>query len=138
FDEGAHRRLISADRVVDAGVDLGDRDLGMLRVDPGHAAVEVGSDFGVARAFGAGYGECHNRLTVEQCEGARLGDAIPDDAELIEPDLAISGDGDCGACQFLGTVLSSERPDRLLTAADVAFAAGEVNGGGAQLPADVS
>ena len=139
LDQRLHRRLVVAARVGDGVVDLGRggrpgtacRSSAMLGVD------DVG-DRQLARALGAEDGEGDDRLAVEAGEGARLA------RRRRSPGRARRG-APCGrrAAAILVSASSStraragQRADRLLLAADLAAAAGEIDVGGAELAVDV-
>ena len=94
-------------------------------------------DADVACALGAQDAEAHDGRAVETGEGPRLGDGVGDEAEIVEPDFAAVRQRDLGRGEIDERLGAGERADRLLAAADLGAAAGEIDVAAAQLPADV-
>ena len=86
--------MIVAELAVDLGVDLSELHLRMRRLDGRKALGDQLIDSHVARALGAGDAEGDDRLVEKAGESARLGRAIDDGREFVEPDLAPAGQRD--------------------------------------------
>ena len=137
LDQRLHRRMIVAEFVVDLGVDLGEGHLGMRGLDLLRAACAISCvDRHVARALGAGDAEGDDRLVEEPGEGARLGRAVDDRPEFVEPHLASAGQRDRQRREIGDAARAGERADRLLLAGDLAAAAAEIDIVGAHLLVD--
>ena len=93
-------------------------------------------DRDVARALGAGDAEGDDRLVEKAREGARLGRAVDDGPEFVEPDLAPARQGDRQRRQILELARAGERADRLLLARELAASAAEIDIVGAHLLVD--
>ena len=74
---------------------------------------------------------------LKRGEGARLLDGVGRPRRGRQPDLAAARQHDRGLADPRTRAGAGERADRLLLAAELAAAAGEVDVGGAQLPVDV-
>ena len=104
--------------------------IGLLElVDP---LFHRGRDHHVARALGALDAERDDRLAVEAREGARIGDRVGHDAEIVETNRAAGRQADHRAGQIVERPGAGKRPDRLIAAADFGAAAGQIDVGAAQ------
>ncbi len=102
-----------------------------------HLGGDGGADRGVARARRPRHREGDHRLAVEARIGARLGGRVRDGRELVEAHAPSAGQADAGGGERLEGLRAAEGTDRLLAAADLAAAAGEIDAGQAKLPVDV-
>ena len=136
LDQGLHRRVIIAEFVVDLGVDLGEFDLGMRGLDLREPRRDHLVDGDVARALGARHAEGDDRLVKQPRKSARLGGAVGDRAEFVEPDLAPARQRDRQRGEIGDRTGAGERADRLLLARDLAAAAAEIDVVGAHLLVD--
>ena len=128
--------MIIAELAVDLGVDLGEFHLRMRRLDGLEPLLDQLIDRHVARALGAGHGEGDDRLVEQAGEGARLGRAVGDGREFVEPDLAPARQSDRQRGEIVKLSRARERADRLLLAGDLAAAAAEIDVVGAHLLVD--
>ena len=119
--------MIIADLAVDLGVDLGEFHLRMRGGDFLQPLLDQSVDGHVARALGAGHAEGDDRLVEQAGEGARLGRAVGDGRELVEPDPAPARQRDRQRGQIFQLSRARERADRLLLAGKLAAAAAEID-----------
>ena len=136
LDQRLHCRAIIAEFVVDLGVDLGEGDARMGGLNCRKPLGDRLIDCHVARAFGAGDAECDDRLVEEAGEGARLGRAVDDRSEFVEPDLASARQRDRQRREIGDAMRARERADRLLLAPNLAPSAAEIDVVGADLFVD--
>ena len=128
--------MIIAELAVDLGVDLGELHLRMRRLDRRKPLGDQLIDGHVACALGAGDAEGDDRLVEQAGEGARLGRAVGDGRELVEPDLAPAGERDRQRREIGDASRSRKGADRLFLAGDFAPSAAEIDVVGAHLLVD--
>ncbi len=122
---------------IDRGVDRLELDVGVSLLDLVDFLLHRGGDDDVALALGAPDPERDDGLAVEPGEGPRRGDGIGHDAEILEPDLAAHRQADHQSGKLVEGLGPGQRPDRLVAAADLGEAAGDVDIGTTQPLADV-
>ena len=128
--------MIVAEFVVDLGVDLGERHLGMIGMDALEPLLDQLIDGHVAGALGAGDAEGDDRLVEQARERARLGRAVDHRPEFVEPDLAPARQRDRQRGEIGDAARSGQRADRLFLARDLAASAAEIDVVGAHLLVD--
>src|SRR5271165_1357265 len=136
FDQGLHRRAVVAELVVDLRVDLGEGHLGVLGGNFREPLLDQLIDGHVARALGPLDAEGDNRLVKEAGEGARLGGAVDNRPEFVEPDFAPARQRDRQRREIGDAARARKRSDRLFLAGDLAAAAAEIDIVGAYLLID--
>ena len=125
--------MIVAELAVDLGVDLGEFHIRMRRLDCREPFGDQLIDGHVARALGAGDAEGDDRLVEQAGEGARLGRAVGDGREFVEPDLAPARERDRQRREIGDASRSCKGADRLFLAGDLAPSAAKIDVVGAHL-----
>src|SRR4051794_30472491 len=91
----------------------------------------------IAGAFGTQNGKADDRSAIEAREGARLGNGVADEPDIIQPQVASTRERNPG-CRKIGQGPGAcERADRLVAAADLGPAAGKIGVAAAQLAAHI-
>ena len=138
FEQRLHRRIVVAFGVVDRVVDLADRDVGMRCLQLGDRRLDAPVDVDVALALAAEDAERHDGLVVDAGEGLRLLPGVGDGGDLRQRDAAAAAQRDFQLLQVGERLGAAQRADRLVAAAEIGAAAGQVDIGRAQRAVDVA